>query len=96
MMDSRTLTAEQAAERDAALTNQVPSKLWLLLTGALERKCAAGTAWVKAGRPRDCAMYTVFCIAEQELDDYRYKADRFHWSKEQSAEWTAIHRRFDP
>lgn len=95
-MDKRTLTESEVNERNAALSARVPAKLWLLLTGALEKKCAAGTAWVKAGRPRDCAMYTDFCIAEQELEDYRYKADRFHWSKEQSAEWTAIHRRFDP
>ena len=95
-MDSRTLTESEANARNEALAACVPSKLWLLLTGALERKCAAGTAWVKAGRPRDCAMYTVFCIAEQELEDYRTRADRFPWSKEQRAEWSAIHRCFDP
>jgi hypothetical protein len=95
-MDSRTLTTEQAAARDAALANQVPAKLWLLLTGALERKCAAGTAWVKAGRPRDCALYADFCEAEKEFESYDRRAQWMPRSKEQRDEWTAIHRRFDP
>ena len=95
-MDSRTLTESEVNERNAALAACVPAKLWLLLTGALERKCSVGSAWVKAGRPRQGTLHADFCDAERKLENYRYRVDRFPWSKEQSAEWTAIHRRFDP
>lgn len=95
-MDSRTLTESEVTARNEALTACVPAKLWLLLTGALERKCAAGTAWVAAGRPRDCALYAEFCEAEQDFERYSAHTEWLPRSKEQRDEWTAIHRRFDP
>ena len=73
-----------------------PRGLFGRLVDALVPFMKAGRAWKEAGRPRACAIYVDFCDAEREYTRLRNEADAWTWTTDQRAEWTRVHRAFDP
>ena len=79
----------------SAISNGAPRALWGRLIDACAIHIKAGQAWVAAGRPRD-DRYAAFCAAERDYLPLRDEADRWEWNEEQRAEWSRLHRAFDP
>lgn len=80
----------------AVIGGGVPRGLWGRLVDATVAYMKAGRAWVDAGRPRGEHLYAAFVAAEAEYTPLRDEADRWEWAADQSAEWTRVHRAFDP
>ena len=80
----------------SALTGGCPAGIWGRAVDALALWMGAGRAWVDAGRPRDDVIYPAFCTAEKDYNKARDAADPWAWNDAQRAEWTRVHRAFDP